>query len=214
MRDFFRTLPRNVLACFEGVNLLWHTAAIAITVAVVYSGLDWAYFVGTRGLAWSPFVVPALVAGSFLPIAIPIALFGLARIRKDTRLAFAGWAIGQAAAIGWIVSSLYKAFTGRIQPPLGALVDTSHGFNLGFWQNGIFWGWPSSHTTVAFAMAFAILCLYPKSKILRCVALAYACYVGFSVSVDIHWLSEALAGAIFGAVVGTVVGKSKAALTR
>jgi hypothetical protein len=26
-------------------------------------------------------------------------------------------------------------------------------FRFGFWRGGVCWGWPSSHTTIAFAMA-------------------------------------------------------------
>jgi hypothetical protein len=50
--------------------------------------------------------------------------------------------------------------------------------------------------------------LFPKSKPILIGALIYACYVGLSVSVSIHWLSEFVAGAIIGSVIGRVVGGS------
>jgi hypothetical protein len=40
------------------------------------------------------------------------------------------------------------------------------------------------------------------------LAALYSFYVGLSVSVTIHWLSEFVAGGIIGSVIGTVVGKS------
>jgi membrane-associated phospholipid phosphatase len=90
----------------------------------------------------------------------------------------------------------------------GSLVDSSHGFQFGFLKGGVFWGWPSSHTTVAFAMAACLIALYPKNKMLVPLSALYALYVGFAVSVTIHWLSEFVAGAIIGSMIGMVVGRS------
>lgn len=85
--------------------------------------------------------------------------------------------------------------------------DTSRAFQFGFGQGGIFWGWPSSHTTVAFATAFALISLIPRSK-WRWLALIYAFFIGLGVSVTIHWFSEFVAGALIGAAVGLAVGKT------
>jgi membrane-associated phospholipid phosphatase len=72
----------------------------------------------------------------------------------------------------------------------------------------MFWGWPSSHTTVAFAMAACLITLYPGNKKLILFASLYAFYIGLGVSVTIHWFSEFVAGAIIGSVIGMVVGRS------
>ena len=72
----------------------------------------------------------------------------------------------------------------------------------------MFWGWPSSHITIAFAMAVTVFTLFPKHRWLGWLAIAYALYIGFGVSVTIHWCSDFVAGAILGAVIGTVAGKS------
>jgi membrane-associated phospholipid phosphatase len=75
-------------------------------------------------------------------------------------------------------------------------------------RGGVFWGWPSSHTTIAFAMAVTVFTLYPKQRWLGWVAILYAGYVGLGVSMTIHWFSDFAAGAIIGSVIGAVVGKS------
>ena len=77
-------------------------------------------------------------------------------------------------------------------------------------RGGVFWGWPSSHTCVAFATMVCLARMHPKSKPLVCVTLLYALYVGMGVA-SIHWLSEFVAGAIIGSVIGVVVGNSFAA---
>jgi membrane-associated phospholipid phosphatase len=207
MKEFVITIPRNTIGCFRGKNLIWHGIAIIATIVIVETEFDWTYFVATRPYAWGPLIMPAVSAGMLLPILLPLLLLAISKAYKLTRLAFTAWALWQAALIGWLISAFYKAFTGRIQPPHSTAIDTSHSFNFGFWQHGIFWGWPSSHTTVAFAMAFALITLYPKSRAVRYCSLLYALYIGLCVSVSIHWFSEFVAGAIIGSVVGIVVGK-------
>jgi membrane-associated phospholipid phosphatase len=90
---------------------------------------------------------------------------------------------------------------------INVITDISHQFQFGFWEHGIFWGWPSSHTTVAFAMAVSLMYLYPKNKLIRYLAPLYALYIGLGISIGIHWFSEFIAGIIFGSLIGVVVGR-------
>ena len=218
MPELLHRLPRNLLACFTGRNLLWHALAISLTIAIVMTGLDWSYYLATRGKTIQSFVRPAIVLGTFIPVQGTLVLLVIGEVGKNRPLVTTAWALGQAALLGYLISIAYKAFTGRLPPPFhgfrmsamneGSLVDSSHGFQFGFLKGGVFWGWPSSHTTVAFAMAACLIALYPKNRLLIFLASIYALYIGLSVSVSIHWLSEFVAGAIIGSVVGTVVGKS------
>jgi membrane-associated phospholipid phosphatase len=119
------------------------------------------------------------------------------------------YAVAQAGALGLALSSLYKVFTGRPGPHhISGLIDTSHIFRFGVLRGGAFQGWPSSHTSVAFAMSMALFMLYPEKKVLKYTALLYAIYIGIGVSATIHWFSDFTAGAIFGSCIGIVVGKS------
>jgi membrane-associated phospholipid phosphatase len=212
MQRFLYQLPKNIIRCFKGYNLLWHFLAIVLTSIIVTSGFDWDYFIFAQKPALRTFLFPAVRLGMILPIVVPLILLAIGVLRKDLKIKNTAFALGQAAILGLAVSSLYKAFTGRIPPPHffshGALADTSHGFRFGFLRGGMFWGWPSSHTTVAFAMAVALWELYPENKLVRYAAILYAFYVGIGVSIRIHWLSEFVAGAIIGSVIGAVVGKS------
>ena len=107
-----------------------------------------------------------------------------------------------------LISSAYKAITGRAHPAHVVGADISHVFQFGFLRGGVFWGWPSSHTTIAFAMAVTVFTLFPKQRWLGMAAILYAFYVGIGVSMTIHWFSDFVAGAIIGSVIGVVVGKS------
>lgn len=214
MKGFFYRLPRNIIGIFAPKNIIWHLVAIASTYIIVVSDFDWFWFVNIQSDGLRAFLFPSVVIGALIPIVIPFGLLAIGYIRKSKsiyegkKIINVAYAIGQAALLGSIISSLYKAFTGRVQPDFGNLiVDTSHSFQFGLWNHGIFWGWPSSHTTIAFAMAIALWMLFPRKKIMKVLVLIYALYIGFGVSIGIHWFSEFVAGAIIGSVIGAVVGR-------
>lgn len=210
MKHFLKTLEKNFAHVFSGTNALWHLLAIFVTYVLVESGFDWLYFTSMRGSTLNTIFFPAVVLGFFAPIIIPIVLVIAGSFRRRKTMYVTGWALVQAGALAWIISSVYKVFTGRIQPNLHNLIaDGSHGFHFGFLQHGIFWGWPSSHTTVAFAMVATLLFLIPPKHALgRVGIILYGAYIAFGVSLSIHWLSDVVAGAIIGTLIGTVVGKN------
>ena len=125
--------------------------------------------------------------GTLLPILGTLAILSFGAIRKSHSLITTAWALGQAGILGYLISIFYKAFTGRIPPPfrgfrmsaqsMNSLTDTSHGFQFGFLKSGVFWGWPSSHTTVTFAMTVCLITLFAKHKMPMVLALIYAFYV-------------------------------------
>lgn len=208
MKQFFLSLPHNFIGCFKGRMIIWHLVAIILTFILVTSGFDWFYFCSTRNPALRSCMWPAVVIGQLIPLSLPLYLLLTGSLLQNARATRTGWAIGQAAFLGWFMASLYKAFTGRIHLPPGVAVDTSHVFRFGFMRGGIFWGWPSSHTATAFAMAFTLFTLFPKQKLLRITVITYAFYIGVGVSMTIHWFSDFVAGAIIGTVIGVTIGKS------
>lgn len=210
IKSIFSPLPRYFLALYRGRNLLWQLVAIALTGLIVLSGFDWWWTQYAVHSFFAIFVIPALTLGSLFPIVLPLGFLASGMSLKNKEIFRLGKILGQAAIIGSVFSSFYKAFTGRIQPSIAHGIDISHQFNFGFLKHGIFWGWPSSHTTIAFAMAFALIYAYPKNAFIKYLAPVYALVVGLGVSVSIHWFSEFAAGAIFGILIGRIVGKGNA----
>jgi len=151
---------------------------------------------------------PAVIIGQGVPMMLPLLLLLIGIVLEHATTVRVAWAIGQAAFIGWFISSCYKAVTGRDPLPHGITNDTSHVFRFGFLRHGIFWGWPSSHTAVAFAMAATVLILFPQKWWLRGAAILYAFYIGTGVSMTIHWFSDFVAGTLIGTAIGITVGKS------
>lgn len=208
MKTLFHNIGRNIVDIFRGKNLLWHLLAIVSTYLIVISGFDWRYFQYFNGTEISRILFSAAIVGGLVPILAPTALFIIGKIRKNGKLLDTGFALLQSVILGWSISSLYKTFTGRAHPEIvGTITDITHTFNFGIFR-GVFWGWPSSHTTIAFAMAFTLWNLYPKNKTVRILSLIYALYIGIGVSMTIHWFSDFTAGVIIGTVIGTVVGKA------
>lgn len=214
---------QNIARIFWGWNLAWHALAIVLTYIIVTSGFDWQWFIGLHSAVPFWTIVPAVTLGALLPIFVPLVIYIIGLVRKQAERVNLAGAMGQAGLLGLLVSDFYKAFTGRIPPEFpglgnsglartlggnSALTDISHGFRLGFLRGGVFWGWPSGHTTVAFAVAVTLVVMFPKNKVVRCLALFYALYIGLAVSISIHWFSEFVAGAIIGSVIGMVVGRT------
>jgi len=209
MRVFFRGFLKNLATCFSGRYLLAHASLIAITVLAVRTGADWRWYQTFKDVP-RMWLFPGVALGGLLPMLVPFVLLGIATLRKDLSLARTTGAVGQSALLGMLVSGGYKALTGRAHPSFDLVLthDITRDFQFGFWKAGVFWGWPSTHTTVAFATAVALAVLYRRVPIVKWPVLLYALYVGLAVSVSIHWLSDFLAGAIAGTVIGLVVGRS------
>lgn len=208
LKQFFSTLPRNIIGCFKGWLVVWHVIAIVLTIVFVRSDLDWIYFLHTRSPVLRSWAFPAVRIGGELPLVLPLVLLLFGVLLRSGKSLSLGFAVAQSVMLGSLISSTYKVFTGRIQPPHGTKTDLSHFFRFGILRGGIYWGWPSSHTTIAFAMSTTIFVLLPRQRVIGFLALIYAFYVGLGVSVTIHWFSDFIAGAIIGTIIGIVVGKS------
>ena len=147
MKQLLSTLPRNLIACFKGQMIVWHIIAIMLTSILVTSGFDWLFFLSTRNPILRSWAFPAVHIGGLLPIALPLILLASGILTRNAKATVTAAAVGQAVLIGLLVAATYKAITGRVHPPHGVGADISHVFRFGFLRGGVFWGWPSSHTT-------------------------------------------------------------------
>lgn len=197
------------LDAYSHSRWLWHVFAAAVTALLVWSGFDWWFFGQTRMDFLYPLVMAAGVGGFFVQVLLPIGIFLVGKWKKNTSLVRLGVAVAQAEIVAVLIVAVYKAFTGRMQPEFltnFGVTDISNGFQFGFLQHGIFWGWPSSHTAVAVA-AMVVLYLSLRNPALRILACTYAFLISAGAAVGFHWFSDVLAGAIVGALIGYVVSK-------
>lgn len=208
----FYNLPKTLVSTCSPRNLAWFALALGLTALFVLSGFDWVYFIFFQNtIAYKFFFPGAAILGGLLPILVPVALLVIGYSTKNRRLINLAWALGQAAILGLLISSFLKVFTGRPGPEImtdAVLVDISQVFKFGVFRGGVFWGWPSSHTTVAFATALTCITIFPKNKLIKICAFLFAFYVGIGASMSFHWFSDFAAGAVLGVLIGTVVGGS------
>jgi len=210
---FFHNFGNNILHSFTNTYGLYHVAAITSSYGLVEGGVDWEYYKFMRDNKFIGYsFTPAVIAGQILPIAVPVYLYFKSRSDNDAELMYTSMALGQAALTAYLITSSYKAITGRDGPGIfgddGPSTDFSKNFHFGFFENGIFHGWPSGHTTTAVAMSVTLMELYPENKTIQIFAAIYGLYIGVGISTNIHWFSDFVAGTLIGYSIGKTVGKS------
>lgn len=208
----FYNIDAHLLGSFThnyGIN---HLLAASSTYGIVRSGIDWRFYTFAKDNRVIPTVgFSSVIIGGLVPLGVPLWLYLRGGSRSDPELQITAMALGQATLLGLIVSSSYKAVTGRKPPEVfedsPTEPDYSHNFKFGFMNRGVFDGWPSGHTMSAFAMATTLIELYPENESLKLYAMLYASIIGLGVSTNIHWFSDAVAGALMGYSIGKTVGK-------
>lgn len=209
--DLFHNLDRNMVHSFSNGYGLYHMAAIGLSYGVIKSGADWQYYSYMQDhQSISRVGFAGVLIGGLIPLTVPFYLYFKGKSNKDAKLMYTALALGQSVMTSLLVTSSYKAITGR-KPPEdlhGNESDYSDDFNFGFMRRGIFEGWPSGHTTNAFAMATVLWEMYPENETIKLYSGIYAFYIGLSVSTNIHWFSDFVAGALMGYSIGKSVGES------
>ena len=202
---FLFKLRETIFSLFSPRYLPWHVLAIVLTYVFVITDTDWNYYEISRNPFIQMYAWPAGILGFFAPLIIPALL-----LIRGGAYRVMGYAVIQAQAIGWLLSAFYKTFTGRAHPPLQGITlptDITHVFQFGLLKAGVFWGWPSSHATVACAFSATVFLLSDKLWV-RVLAIVYATYVTVGASLTFHWFSDAVAGVIFGTLVGVLVARA------
>lgn len=194
-------------------------AMVGITVIFSLCGIDAWWVRIWYGSAASKVFGLAGFIGFFMPFMLWAVLLIVGYAWNRSLWKYAAWGSAAAGTVGWIASSALKFFTGRPGLHAGAnLREWSQTFQFGLGKGGIFWGWPSSHTTVAVAMSVALAVMFKEKKWVGILAIAYAAYIAIGAT-GFHWASDVIAGAILGTGIGIGVGnivieKQKRGLTK
>jgi membrane-associated phospholipid phosphatase len=212
----FHDMGRNLagaVAYNYGINF---AGAGLGTWVFIETGIDWNWRNIVYDQRWlSNCGRPGLFVGYIVPGLTPVVVYAAGRFMDDKKLLIAGLALTQSLLLTLAIQTPLKMITGRATPGLldglGYTRDQStDDFSGRFdWFNANFIaGWPSGHTANAFAAAATISELYKDHIWLKVGAYTYAALIGFGVTLDVHWASEALAGALMGYAIGKTVGKS------
>jgi len=213
--NLFGNFGNNILDSFKGKNIYLHLTAIASTALLVTTDVDYNvehYF--NQHEEYGNWARPILYTGMYLPFVAGGGLFAYAKIKNDNEALGASFAILQASLIEFMYNSTLKAITGRPGPDWRHNEDMkslSKTFRFGFLRGGIYWGWPSGHTSTTMAVVSALTNYYPNATWLKIAGYSWVAYTMFGVSSvgrgGMHWLSDAVAGALMSYAVGSTVGK-------
>lgn len=208
-------LGDNIVNSFEGNNLYLHLAGIASTALLASTSSDYYVFkYFNEHPAYGDAARPVIHFAQYFPFAIGGALYAHGKLNKDEEAVAASFAVLQSTVLAFAYNSLLKAITGRPHPNWREESDMeslSKTFRFGFWRGGIFWGWPSGHTSSTMAVVSALTSFYPDKTWLKIAGYGYAAYMIFSVSSlnrgGMHWFSDAVAAAFMSYAIGSTVGK-------
>lgn len=210
---FFHELDDNIPGAITHNYGLNHITAAGGSYALIESGFDQSYYEfmkDNRAIPRAGFA--SVIIGGLVPLTVPAGLYIYSSSAEDRDLKITSLALAQSAFISLAWTSALKAFTGR-KPPAdfddpASEFDRSKDFAWGLMNRGVFDGWPSGHTTTAFAMASALDELYPEKTWLKWAAYGYAFFIGLGISTNIHWYTDFFAGAFMGTAIGKTVGSS------
>ncbi|MDR3628315.1 MAG: phosphatase PAP2 family protein [Ignavibacteriaceae bacterium] len=213
--NLFSHFGNNILDSFKGKNIYLHLAGIASTYILVNEDVDYhveKYF--NEHEEYGKIGRPVVYTGMFLPFVVGGGLYTYAKINKDDETLGASFAVLQASLIEFLYNSTLKAITGRSNPDWRHNTDMdslSKSFKFGFMRNGIFWGWPSGHTSTTMAVVSALTNYYPDKAWLKVAGYSLVAYTIFGVSSvnrgGMHWFSDAIAATFMSYAIGSTVGK-------
>jgi membrane-associated phospholipid phosphatase len=209
-------MGRNVLDSVTfnyGLNFI---GAVATTYVFIETGWDWQWRTMPYHHEWVAVGGrPGLYIGYIIPAITPVITYLTGWSLKDTKLQIAGLALAQSVVLTMGMQSSLKMITGRALPGIVMDLDQTRDSRTNDFSGEFNWfnmnpigGWPSSHTANAFAAAAAITEIYGDSLALKIAAYSYATIIGFGVTLNVHWASDAIAGALIGYAIGKTVGRS------
>jgi membrane-associated phospholipid phosphatase len=210
----FHDIGWNTLHSFTynyGLNFI---GAGAGTWLFIGSGLDWKWNRLAYDNEWlAKSGLPALYIGFAVPGITPLAFYITGTYLKDEKLQVTGLALVQTLMLTMGIQSVFKISTGRAMPGIITEFDHKRSSRTDDFSDEFDWfnmnfiaGWPSGHTANAFAAAATITAIYRDNLPIKIAAYSYAALIGFGVSVNVHWASDVLAGALIGYAVGKTVG--------
>jgi len=186
------------------------------TWALIGSDIDWKWRNNAYNNTWvSNLGRPGLYVGYVVPALTPVVTYTVGRFTNDEKLQITGMALVQTLILSLAIQTPLKMITGRALPGIVTELDQTRSSRTDNFSGEFNWfnknpigGWPSGHTLNAFAAAATISKIYDENIWVKVGVFSYAALIGFGVTLNVHWASEALAGALIGYAIGSSVGKS------
>jgi membrane-associated phospholipid phosphatase len=165
--------------------------------------------------AWVGDVGPAFTKMGSLGAAAAAGLFfGAGMLFKDDRARETGYLAACAMAQSFLVEQALKGLAGR-RRPFAADGEDHWAGPAGFFKRydpdyrGLYDSFPSGHSTIAFSLATVVALQYRHTTWVPILAYTVAAGVGLTrVTLDRHWMSDVVVGAVIGHLVARLVVRS------
>ena len=211
----FGNIGNNIVNSFKGDNVYLHLAGIASTVLIVTTNTDYYvhnYFYEHENLGNA--AMPLIHYAIYIPFVTGGSLYAYGKLNKDDRAVAASFAVFQSSLVALAYNSLLKAITGRPHPDWQDSTDMkslSKTFRFGFLRGGVWWGWPSGHTSSVMAVVSALTNFYSEKTWLKVAGYSLTAYMMLGVSSlhrgGMHWFSDAVAATFMSYAIGSTIGK-------
>jgi membrane-associated phospholipid phosphatase len=212
----FHDIGWNTLHSFMYNGGLNFISSGLLTYCAIESGMDlrWRNF-GYNHIITSNIGLSALYIGFAVPALTPLILGIAGQKKQDIKLQVTALALTQTLILTLAIQSPLKMITGRALPGIvsnpvhtrGA-PDDDHSRTFRWFNMNFINGWPSGHTATAFSAAATIAEIYNDNIWLKLGVYSYAALIGLGVSLNVHWASEVISGALIGYTIGKTVGRS------
>jgi membrane-associated phospholipid phosphatase len=201
-------------ASFTGTNLLYHLGGVASTPLIIKSGLDSGIHNAVKSDSHTYMFPGAVIGSEAVAAGIAYPLYHIGKKDLDYETLAAAYVIVDSALLTLATVSVLKFFSARTPPDIHSAKsaqELSEEFSFGFGRRGIFTGWPSGHVSHTVAVTSALAHYYPEKTWLKWTGVGLSTYMVATVSTfrsgQMHWFSDAVAGAMMGYAIGSTVGK-------
>lgn len=164
---------------------------------------------------WVGDVGPAITQmGGLGAVATAGFFLGAGLVFKDDRARDTGYLAACAMAQSFLVEQALKGLTGRQRPYVADGIDRWSGPEAFFKRydkanHGLYDSFPSGHSTWAFSLATVVALQYRHTAWVPVLAYTIAAGVGLTrVTMDRHWMSDVVVGAVIGHLVARLVVRS------
>lgn len=211
----FSNIGNNIRDIFSGSNLYLHLAGVSSTVLIAATNTD--YYVNkffNEHKELGAVASPITRIGFYLPFVVGGSLYAYGKLKPDDETLGASFAVIQSSLIALAYNSMLKAITGRPHPDpdnTNDMESLSKTFRFGFLRGGVFWGWPSGHTSSTMAVVSSLTSYYPNNSWLKAAGYSLVAYMIYGVTSvhggRMHWFSDAVAAAFMSYAIGSTVGR-------
>ena len=215
-------LGDGIVGSYTWPTVTWHAAAVVTTPALVLIADRPVQQVFQQDNPFGQtFARVTLGIGWVTPVVIPLGMYVGGLATDVPKLATAGAAALQAAAVQAVIVTALKWLTDRAGPfpdgdpargrwSRGLLHDSNDPKAFNFNPFDIAGGlrWPSGHTASNVALAAALAGFYADEPWVAIVGYPLALAIGIGmIEGDYHWLSDIVAGALMGQAIGWTIGR-------